>query len=417
MKKMSLVLLVLVALAASIGLVACGAGGSKALVIQSYMSDDAPKNAFAALVAEFEKENPGVKVTVNTVAHEQFKTQLVNYLSAKEAPDVLTWFAGFRMQQYAMKGLLEPLPETTFPGGSFGKEFPGAFKPAASYKDKIYFMPQSWYWWAVYYNKDVFAKYKLAVPTTWDEYLAVCETLKKNGVAPIAIGAKDTWTAGGWFDYMNVAVNGGPAHQALTGGTVAYTDPSVDKTFGYIADLAKKGYILPNAASLSWQEAVTPLVTGKAGMYLMGQFIMDSVPADKKASIDFFPFPKVGRPDYGVDTPTDGFMIPSKAKNKANAQKFLAFIATAKAQEMMNKPLGRLSANMTVAVPNAEAQRGLDMVKGAAFAAQFYDRDAPEEMAAKGMNAIVDILQKPDAYKETLAALDKERVRIYADFK
>ncbi|MFZ4616729.1 MAG: ABC transporter substrate-binding protein [Rectinemataceae bacterium] len=409
MRKASLSLLALFGIAASIG--------AQPLVVQSYMSDEAPKNAFAALVAEFQKQNPAIKVTVNTVAHEQFKTQLVNYLTAKDAPDVLTWFAGFRMQQYAMKGLLEPLPESTFPGGSFVKEFPAAFKPAASYNSKIYFMPQSWYWWAVYYNKDVFAQYKLSVPKTWDEFLSVCETLKQNGVAPISIGAKDTWTAGGWFDYMNVAVNGGVAHQKLTGGTVSYTDPSVLKTFGYIADLAKKGYILENAASYSWQEAVTPLVEGNAGMYLMGQFIMDSVPADKKASIDFFSFPKVGRPDYGVDTPTDGFMIPAKAKNKAAAKKFIAFIATKQAQELMNKPLGRLSANFTVPVPNAEAERGLAMVKGAAFAAQFYDRDAPEEMAAKGMNAIVDILQAPDGYKDTLSALDKERVRIYADLK
>lgn len=408
MRKASLAVLAAFGIAAALG-------AQQQLVIQSYMSDDAPKNAFAALVAEFQKQNPSIKVTVNTVAHEQFKTQLVNYLTAKEAPDVLTWFAGYRMQQYAMKGLLEPLPESTFPGGAFTKEFPAAFKPAASYDGKIYFMPQSWYWWAVYYNKDVFAKYKLAVPKTWDEFLVVCDTLKKNGVAPIAIGAKDTWTAGGWFDYMNVAVNGGSAHQALTGGKTSYTDPSVLKTFGYIADLAKKGYFIDNAAAMSWQEAVTPLVNGNAGMYLMGQFIMDSVPADKKASIDFFPFPKVGRSDYGVDTPTDGFMIPAKAKNKDAAKKFLAFIATKQAQEMMNKPLGRLSANMTVAVPNAEAQKGLDMVKGASFAAQFYDRDAPEEMAAKGMNAIVDILQNPDDYKNILSDLDKERVRIYSD--
>jgi multiple sugar transport system substrate-binding protein len=409
MKKVAIVLFALFGMVVALG--------AQNLVIQSYNSDEAPKKAFAEVVAEFQRQNPKIKVTVNTVAHEQFKTQLVNYLTAKEAPDVLTWFAGFRMQQYAMKGLLEPIAESTFPGGSFTKEFPAAFKPAASYNNKIYFMPHSWYWWAVYYNKDVFASYKLAVPKTWDEFLAVCETLKKNGVAPISIGAKDTWTAGGWFDYMNVAVNGGSAHQKLTGGTVSYTDPSVMKTFGYIADLAKKGYILPNAASYSWQEAVTPLVEGKAGMYLMGQFIMDSVPADKKASIDFFPFPKAGRSDYGVDTPTDGFMIPAKAKNKTEAKKFIAFLGTKQAQELMNKPLGRLSANMTVPVPNAEAERGLAMVKGAAFAAQFYDRDAPEEMAAKGMNAIVDIIQSPDSYKDILTALDKERVRIYEDLK
>jgi len=53
------------------------------------------------------------------------------------------------------------------------------------------------------------------------------------------------------------------------------------------------------------------------------------------------------------------------------------------------------------------------MVMGAKSAMQFYDRDAPEEMAAKGMNAIVDAMAEPARLTEILANLDKERVRIY----
>jgi len=157
------------------------------------------------------------------------------------------------------------------------------------------------------------------------------------------------------------------------------------------------------------------LFRGEAGMYLMGQFIMDVAPADVKSKIDFFRFPSFGRSDYSVDTPTDGFMIPKNAKNKDNAKKFMAFLATAQAQEMFCKPLGRLAANKNVPVPNEDARRGLDMVLGAAVATQFYDRDAPEEMAVKGMNAIVDILSNPGNVDSILSTLDKERVRIYSE--
>jgi len=384
------------------------------LVINSYMSDEAPKQVFATVVAEFQKRNPDIKVTVNTTAHEQFKTLLPSWLTSKQAPDVVTWFAGYRMQAFAEKGLLEPI-DTVFPGGSFESEFPSAFKTPSSYNGKIYFMPQSWYCWAVYYNKDVFKKLNLAIPTTQKEFYDVCDKLKAAGIAPIAIGAKDTWTAGGWFDYMDSAVNGGEFHVKLTKGTVAYTDPAVKKTFNYIAEMASKGYFMKNAASYSWQEAANVLFRGEAGMYLMGQFIKDVAPADVKDKIDFFKFPLFeGRKDYAVDTPTDGFMIPKNAKNKENAKKFLAFLATAEAQEMFCKPLGRLAANKKVAVPNEEAKRGLDMVLGAKTAMQFYDRDAPEEMAAKGMNAIVDIIGTPAQLDSILTALDKERVRIYA---
>jgi len=390
------------------------AAGSNELVINSYMSDQAPKETFQKVVDAFQAKNPDIKVTVNTTAHEQFKTLLPSWLTSKQAPDVVTWFAGYRMQSFAEKGMLEPINEV-FPGGSFEAEFPGAFKGPSSYNGNVYFMPQSWYWWAVYYNKNVFAKLGLSIPKTSEEFLVICEKIKAAGIAPIAIGAKDTWTAGGWFDYMNSAVNGGDAHVKLTKGEVPYTDASVKKSFGYIAELSKRGYFMPNAASYSWQEAASVMFRGEAAMYLMGQFIKDVAPADVKDSIDFFKFPVFeGRTEYSVDTPTDGFMIPKNAKNKEAAKKFMAYLATAEAQEAFCKPLGRLAANKKVAVPNADAKRGLDMVLGAKSAMQFYDRDAPEEMAAKGMNAIVDIIANPAQLDTVLTALDKERVRIYA---
>ena len=415
MKRLaSLVALALVLLGL---LLACGPKTEKELIINSYQSDQAPKETFQKLVDEFQKQNAAIKVTVNTTAHEQFKPLLGSWLASKDAPDVVTWFAGYRMQAFAAKGLLEPI-DTVFPGGSFEKEFPAAFKLPVSYEGKIYFMPVSWYWWAVYYNKEVFAKLKLTPPKTWDDFLALCEQVKKAKLSPIAIGAKDTWTAGGWFDYMDTAVNGGPFHQKLTMGEVPYTDPQVKETFGYIAELSKKGYFIPNATSYSWQEAANLLFEGKAAMYLMGQFIKDVAPENKKPVIDFFPFPYVGgRTEYAVDTPTDGFMIPVNAKHKQAAKKFMAFLATKEAQEMFCKPLGRLAANINVPVPNEDAERGLSMVKGASFAAQFYDRDAPEEMAAKGMNAIIDIMATPDKMDDILAALDKERERIYEELK
>ena len=186
---------------------------SDELIINSYHSDEISQKAFGELVADFKAKNPGIKVTVNTTAHEQFKTLLPSWLTSNRAPDVATWFAGYRMQSFAEKGLLEPLTDDIFPGGSFEKEFPKSFKGAASYNGSVYFLPQAWYWWALYYNKAVFAKYGLKTPKTWNEFLQICQTLKANGVAPISIGTKETWTAGGWFDYIDSAVNGGDFHR------------------------------------------------------------------------------------------------------------------------------------------------------------------------------------------------------------
>ena len=42
--------------------------------------------------------------------------------------------------------------------------------------------------------------------------------LKKNGITPITIGTKFLWTAGGWFDYLNLRINGYQFHMDLTAG-------------------------------------------------------------------------------------------------------------------------------------------------------------------------------------------------------
>ena len=59
------------------------ASGSNELVINSYMSDQAPKEVFQKLVDDFQKKNPDIKVTVNTTAHEQFKTLLPSWLRSE----------------------------------------------------------------------------------------------------------------------------------------------------------------------------------------------------------------------------------------------------------------------------------------------------------------------------------------------
>ena len=100
-------------------------------------------------------------------------------------------------------------------------------------------------------------------------------------------------------------------------------------------------------------------------------------------------------------------------KYKDLAKKFLTFLATAEAQESFCKPLGRLAGNTKVPAANDDAKKGMAMVAGASDAAQFFDRDAPEEMASKGMDAIIAIMTNPGKTDAILADLDKERIRIY----
>jgi multiple sugar transport system substrate-binding protein len=388
---------------------------SNKLVINSNWSDPAPKRVMGEVIEKFRERNPELDVTLNTFAHEDYKTLLRTWLNSDEAPDVVTWFAGERMRFFASKGLLEPLGNVFEEQGGFNSYFPSAFRTSSQYDGKVYFMPENWYWWGVYYKESMFEEYGIEEPETWDEFLQVAQTFKDNDITPIAIGTKYKWTAAGWFDYLNLRINGQKFHEQLTAGEIPYNDPRVQEVFEKWSTLVERDFFLDDHTSYSWQEAATRLFNGNAGMYLMGQFIKDSAPNEEvKDDLDFFRFPVINE-DMGLyeETPIDGFMIPSRAKNKQNAAKFLRFMASTEMQAFVAEELGRLAANKNVEPPDEHAAAGLEMIENSDGVMQFYDRDTNPEMASTGMDAFVQFMVQPGKMDSILDNLESERQNIY----
>jgi multiple sugar transport system substrate-binding protein/raffinose/stachyose/melibiose transport system substrate-binding protein len=386
------------------------------VVYNSYQSDPEPRKVDEEVVKMFKAKYPNVEVTHSIVAHEDFKQALRAYLTASTPPDVMTWFAGNRARFFIDKGTIMDISDVWQKEG-WTKSFPKGFMALSSVNNKQYFVPTSYYWWAVYYNKTVFAKYNLQPPKTWDEFLAVCDTLKKNGVTPIAIGTKAPWTAAGWFDYLNMRVNGPEFHINLMLGKEKYDDARVKKTFETWKVLLDKGYFTPNAASYAWQEVVPDLVQGKSAMYLMGQFVMDSIPKESQKDFDFFRFPTIDpKMPIGEDAPTDGFFAAAKAPHPDQAKAFLAFLGSKDVQTYVAKTLNRVPVSTEVdqSIFTPETKKGIELLKGADYVAQFYDRDTTPEMAEKGMAAFAQFWTNTGKIDSILAQLEKDRAQIFS---
>ena len=82
-----------------------------------------------------------------------------------------------------------------------------------------------------FYRKDIFEKLGIAVPKTWEEFVAAAKKLKENDIIPFTIGTKDVWTPAGWFDILNMRINGYDFHMQLMDGKVPYTDERVKEVF------------------------------------------------------------------------------------------------------------------------------------------------------------------------------------------
>jgi multiple sugar transport system substrate-binding protein len=387
---------------------------ARELVINFDGPDPAPKKGFEMVIAEFEKANPDIKIKWNLFDHEGYKTSIRNFLSA-EAPDVCAWYAGNRMAPFVKAGLFEDVTDVWESAG-YNKTLAAA-APSMTIDGKKWGVPYTYYQWGVYYRQDIFNKLGIDVPETWDQFLAACKTLKDNGITPITIGTKFLWTAAGVFDYLNLRTNGYDVHNDLTAGKIKYTDPRIQKVFDRWDELVKPGYFVKNHASLSWQDALAPMVQGKAAMYVMGNFAVAPL---KEAgltddTLGFFQFPEItpGLPK-GEEAPTDTFHIPVKAKNKEDARKFLAFLAQPEIQTEWNKILGQLPVNNQAQVADDKfLKAGFNVLNNAKGIAQFYDRDAPAEMAKAGMEGFQEYMIKPERRQKILERLDKVQQKVY----
>ena len=154
-------------------------------------------------------------------------------------------------------------------------------------------------------------------------------------------------------------------------------------------------------------------------MYFLGQFLLDAVPDEIKSDMDFFQFPVIDPSmPIGEDAPTDGYMIPAKAKNPEDAKKFLKFLASQEAQQITAEKLGRIMTNKAIPLDLYPplTQKSIKMMQENVDAlAQFYDRDTLPEIASKGMDAMMEWWYNPGSIQQILEQLEKERVRIFAD--
>ncbi len=398
------------------------------LVIFSDMSNPAPRAVMEDMVARFGEMHPDLSIELTVIDREAYKTQIRNFLSAN-APDVANWYAGNRMAPYVDAGLFEDVSDVW--DEQMSEEL-GSTKSALTMDDKQWGVPYTYYNWGVYYRKDLYEEYGLEEPADWETFKSNCQTLLDNDVKCFTIGTKFLWTAGGWFDYLNMRTNGFEYHMQLTAGEIPWTDDGVKQTFANWRELIDMGAFIDDHTAYSWQEALPFMVNGDAAAYLMGNFavapLREAGLSDDQ--LDYYQFPAIAEGvEMGEDAPTDTFHIPSGAQNKDNAKAFLKFVTSAENQTIINAAeesdgsgnvvtpgLGQLPVNSASSVGDDKfLEKGFEVLsaKAPGGIAQFFDRDAPAEMAQVAMEGFQEFMVRPDNLDQILDRLEKARGRIY----
>jgi multiple sugar transport system substrate-binding protein len=372
-----------------------GGGGSGTLVLQNSIQDAQPKAALAKLVKQYN----GAKVTMNSVATEQFRAQLSTYLSSSNPPDVLSWYAGSVANSYAEQGLLLDLSDLWKPGGACA-DFSPALKALSTSSDgKQIFVPTNYYWWSIFYKKSAFKKWDVEVPTKWDDFLKLCATLKRKGVIPLTNGIGPTpWMASGWFDYLDLRVNGAPFHRELLAGKHSFDSPEVKAVMDQYARLLP--YFAPDQTSWDAQQAAQPLVQDKAAMYLVGAFATSYIPKNQLGDLDFFSVPTI---DPSVpsaeEAPTDGFFASAGTKDPSGTRKFLSYLAAPKSEQQWISDAGSSNLPTSPKVDTSHfsplVRKGIKLLSSTKEITQFFNRDSSDALQTTADTALTKFIANP----------------------
>ncbi len=385
--------------AGSAGSSASGGTSGGTISFGSNYSDPAPKQAFAALVANAKKAT-GVGISVNTVDHNTFQNDITSYLQGTPN-DLATWFAGYRMQYFAAQGLLAPVDDVW---DKIGANFSDAVKSLCKGADgKYYFVPIYNYPWVVFYNKSTFTQKGYTVPATWDDLITLAKKMKSDGLIPFAFADKDQWPALGMFDILNLRVNGFDYHIKLMHNQASYTDSQVTDVFNQWSELLP--YMQSGAAGRIWQDAAKTLEAKQAGMMFQGtnqvaaQYVTDG---KQLSDLAFFPFPTIN-PSFGqdyIDAPMDGFILPAKAKNKDAAKQVLEYIGTGAAEASYLKYDQwdvAVATGAQVPTYNSIQTASVQAMANLKGVAQFGDRDTAPPMATALETSILSFIANPAA--------------------
>jgi len=359
---------------------------------------------------------PGNQVIANGLDHEAFKSMILSTLEKGNPPELFTYWAGSRTAELVRQEKLQPIDDM-WEAFKLSNRFPAPIIEAAvTYEGKKYLLPITQHLVVFFYNKTVFERENLSVPTTWEEFHTLCLHLKEKDIVPVALGARERWPAQFWFDYLLLRTAGTAYRARLMRGEASYTDPLVERAYTLWGELIADGFMNSDANSADWNDAVQMVCNEQAAMTLMGTwaiqlFTEGDCGLEAGKDFDFFAFPTV---DPAVEKaavgPIDGIVLTRHSVNHEFAKSVLAYFAETDSQEKMSKGSGALAPNIEVprGFYSPFKQRLLDEIASTRFWAFNYDLATPPSVAERGMDSFNELIEFPGQVRPILQNLQSD---------
>jgi len=303
------------------------------LTMWDYMASDEDSRVLRPILEDFKKQNPNIIIERDFVGVEDYKIKLKTAISGNAAPDIfITWGGGFSKPFVDADKVLQLddyLSEETK-----AKTIP-TYEETMTYDGKLYGLPFDAWVGVLFCNKELFEKYKVKYPETFDELLAAAKTFRANGIGPMAVGVNEKWTASMYQNIIALRTAGADNCMNALTGTGRFDTPEITDSINKLSELVKANAFIDGALGLNYDEIRSIFKQGQAAMFVDGSWFAgecELAESPVKGKIVAKKFPMI---NGGKGTATeylggsiDSFMISSKTKNPKEAVKALEYICT-----------------------------------------------------------------------------------------
>lgn len=331
-----------------------GCGGSDSaqeehpdsIKIWYYEEDNgAQGKAWKQAIADFQKKT-GIKVNFEKKTFEQIRQNASQILNSDDAPDVMEYNKGNATAGLlSSQGLLSNLNDYV-KKYQWNKKITGSLAVPGRYDEKGVMGSGDWYGITtygeeviMYYNKDMFDKYGIAIPKTMSELEQAMQKFKDNGVTALSEGVAEYPLQHLWWQLVlqkadQRLIN---AYQRYD-GKVDWQGPAMTYATDTIKDWVNKGYISKDSTGLKAEDAGQNFMKGTypmlfSGSWWFGRFQSDIPNVNWEISL----FPETKKIPGGSG---NIWVIPERSKKKDAAAKFIDMTLSKENQNLMGNSGG-----------------------------------------------------------------------------
>ena len=284
------------------------------------------------IIDDYMAENPNIKIEVEALDEEAYKTKFKAY-AMEGMPDLVSiWGQPSFLDEVLDAGVLAELnPDDYKDYGFFEGSLDGFSKDG-----KLFGLPRNSDIMGIYYNEKMFQDNGWEIPKSYDELLALGETITAAGIIPMAMDGGDGWPLAIWYSDMMMKLTGGYSELVLQSiADASFTDPAFTEAAEYLAQASAKGLWQNGYDSQDYGTAMNLFTNGQAAMFYMGSWeasmaINEDIPQEIRDNIRVFTMPVI---EGGKGKDTDilawnggGYGVSESSQVKEEAIKLLNYM-------------------------------------------------------------------------------------------